>query len=391
VLAVASVASLPAAAISPIDATRAEAQQVYNEIQGLNENLSRADELINLANLRLKHVEYEQSINRRELAIARSNLTRSQRMVARRLVSLYTSSSPSTLDMILGATSLGSLLTRIDDANHVSSLDGQVIAEVQTFKAAVRRDASRLVAEHADASALVTQRRDEQISISNELAQRQQLLSSIHGQIATLEAQAAAAAAAAQARLAQQAQQRIQAQQAAQEAAAQAQVVGATAAAPAAPNTSGATASTAPAGAAPPSTAAVSAATASGGTVSVLPASPYGSQVVSIAMSFLGVPYVWGGASPSGFDCSGLVMYAYAQVGVSLPHSSYAMWGYGEPVPENELQPGDIVFFDGLGHVGLYIGGGEFVNAPFTGSVVSVASLNSGWAAAAYVGARRIP
>jgi cell wall-associated NlpC family hydrolase len=107
-------------------------------------------------------------------------------------------------------------------------------------------------------------------------------------------------------------------------------------------------------------------------------------------MSYLGVPYVWGGASPSGFDCSGLVMYSFDQLGVSLPHSTYSMWNYGISVPEDQLEPGDLVFFDDLGHVGLYIGGGEFVNAPYTGAVVSVSSLDSGWAAANYVGARRI-
>jgi len=99
---------------------------------------------------------------------------------------------------------------------------------------------------------------------------------------------------------------------------------------------------------------------------------------------------VWGGSSQSGFDCSGLVMYSYAQVGVSLPHSSYAQYGMGVGVPRDQLQPGDLVFFDGLGHVGLYIGGGLFVHAPHTGTVVQVSSLDSGWYAATYVGARRI-
>ena len=107
-------------------------------------------------------------------------------------------------------------------------------------------------------------------------------------------------------------------------------------------------------------------------------------------MQYLGTPYVWAGSSPGGFDCSGLVMYAYSQVGVSLPHSSYAMWGDGVSVPKDQLQPGDIVFFDGLGHVGIYIGGGEFVHAPHTGTVVQVSSLDSGSYAASYDGARRV-
>jgi cell wall-associated NlpC family hydrolase len=106
-------------------------------------------------------------------------------------------------------------------------------------------------------------------------------------------------------------------------------------------------------------------------------------------MQYLGTPYVWGGASPGGFDCSGLVMYVYAQVGVSLPHSSYAQYGYGSPVARSDLQPGDLVFFDGLGHVGIYVGGGSFIHAPHTGDVVKISSL-SGWYASTYVGARRL-
>jgi peptidoglycan DL-endopeptidase CwlO len=115
------------------------------------------------------------------------------------------------------------------------------------------------------------------------------------------------------------------------------------------------------------------------------------SSVVGIAMRYLGTPYVYGGASPSGFDCSGLVMYAYAQVGVSLPHNTVAQWGYSNSVSvsRSQLQPGDLVFFYGLGHVGIYVGGGNFIHAPHTGSVVRIDSL-SGSYAAEYDGAKRI-
>jgi peptidoglycan DL-endopeptidase CwlO len=106
----------------------------------------------------------------------------------------------------------------------------------------------------------------------------------------------------------------------------------------------------------------------------------------SIALRYLGVPYVWGGASPSGFDCSGLVMYVYAQLGISLPHYTVAQWNATDPISSPE--PGDLVFFNGLGHVGIYIGGGRFVNAPHTGSVVRIDSMSS---FGGYDGARRVP
>src|SRR6478735_1814339 len=126
-----------------------------------------------------------------------------------------------------------------------------------------------------------------------------------------------------------------------------------------------------------------------GGSFPVPPSSTLGGQAVAIAEQYLGVPYVWGGASPSGFDCSGLVMYVYGRLGVSLPHNAAAQYSMGTSVPRSDLQPGDLVFFDGLGHVGIYVGGGSFIHAPHTGTVVQISSL-SGWYASAYVGARRI-
>jgi cell wall-associated NlpC family hydrolase len=105
-------------------------------------------------------------------------------------------------------------------------------------------------------------------------------------------------------------------------------------------------------------------------------------------MQYLGTPYVWGGASPSGFDCSGFVMYVFAQVGVSLPHGVAAQYGMGIPVARSQLQPGDMVAFDGLGHNGIYIGGNQFIHSPHTGDVVKISSM-TGWYASSYVGARR--
>lgn len=347
-------AAAPALGSSPIDAKKAQAQQVYDQILQLDQDLGAADERINLANVKLGQVEYEQKVNRRELVVARANLARSQHLIVQRLMSLYTTSQPSTLDMILGATSVSDLLTRIDDADRLSSLDSQVIGQVKTFKAAVITHGHALVHERASVAQLVARRQAERRSVADELAQRHQLLTSIQGEIAHLEAQEQAR----QLEAAKEAQAAVAAAQAAQQQAAQDTVVGA------------------------------SAATPDGTTVD--PTSPYGSQVVSIAMSYLGTPYVWGGAAPGGFDCSGLVMYSFAQLGISLPHSSYAQWNYGVPVPYDQLQPGDLVFFDGLGHVGLYIGGGEYVDAPYTGAVVRVDSLSDGWAVSHYSGARRI-
>jgi cell wall-associated NlpC family hydrolase len=131
---------------------------------------------------------------------------------------------------------------------------------------------------------------------------------------------------------------------------------------------------------------------ASGGDLSFVPAGQY-SGVVSIALQYLGVPYVWAGADPeTGFDCSGLVQYVYAQIGISLPHNTVAQWNDPDAVsvPPNQLQPGDLVFFNGLDHVGIYIGGRDFIDAPHTGASVRIDSLDAPWFAANFDGAKRI-
>jgi NlpC/P60 family len=118
-----------------------------------------------------------------------------------------------------------------------------------------------------------------------------------------------------------------------------------------------------------------------------------GSQAVALAERFLGVPYVWGGATPAGFDCSGLVMYIYGLLGIRLPHYSGYQWFAGPRIPRDQLQPGDIVFFhpsaNGPQHEGMYIGAGEFIEAPQTGDVVKISSLYDTQYALSYVGAVR--
>ena len=123
-------------------------------------------------------------------------------------------------------------------------------------------------------------------------------------------------------------------------------------------------------------------------------ASAIGLQAVSIAERFLGVPYVWAGASPSGFDCSGLTMYVYGLLGIRLTHFTGSQLYEGRPVPPNDLRPGDLVFFrpdaDGVPHhEGIYIGNGQFIHAPHTGDVVKISSLFETRYALAYVGAVR--
>jgi cell wall-associated NlpC family hydrolase len=116
-----------------------------------------------------------------------------------------------------------------------------------------------------------------------------------------------------------------------------------------------------------------------------------GERAARIALRAVGVPYRWGGTSPnSGFDCSGLVYWTYRRLGISLPHSSYALAGTGRAVRSSRLRPGDLLFFWGNGHVGIYIGHGRMVHAPHAGERVQVVRLAASGYGSALDAARRV-
>ena len=118
-----------------------------------------------------------------------------------------------------------------------------------------------------------------------------------------------------------------------------------------------------------------------------------GQAIVNTAMKYLGTPYRWGGTSPGGFDCSGLVQYVCRANGISVPRVAASQRGAGRYVSRENLQPGDLVFFSnggGISHVGIYAGNGNMVHAPHTGDVVKVASINSSYRISHYAGAVRV-
>ena len=119
-----------------------------------------------------------------------------------------------------------------------------------------------------------------------------------------------------------------------------------------------------------------------------------GSQIVSKAKQYLGVPYKYGGTTPSGFDCSGFVYYVYRSLGINISRTQATMYAQGKAIQKSELQPGDLVFFQntykaGISHVGIYVGGGQFIHAPSSGKVVSYADLYSDYYVSHYYGAVR--
>jgi peptidoglycan DL-endopeptidase CwlO len=343
------VAAAAAHAGPSISAKRAQAQQVLVQLQRLDASAQRANSMYEVASQRLRRVEKRLAVNKQALGVARVNFVRAQRALEKRLVVIYTSQDQqSSLAVILGSRSLDDLISRIETVNTISSQDASLIHEVLSFRHQIVRRRVQLRRDRLRQRRLVGVRAAARSRINAKLAAEQHLYSSVRSQLSQLVSE-------------QRARQLAAARQA--QIAARAQVV--------IPQIGGFV--------------------AGGPNGSALPPARF-SSVVSIALQYLGTPYVWGGASPSGFDCSGFVMYVYAQVGVSLPHYTVAQWDYPNSVevPRSALEPGDLVFFAGLGHVGIYVGNGEFVHSPHTGDVVRIDSLSEGWYAATYDGAKRI-
>ncbi len=343
-----------------IRAEQAHERAVIAEVGAIGKQVQLAQDQAWSAKQRLTVAKRSLRRNEYRLHVAQGNLKTAQKRLMARLYSLYVNGSPSAIEVLAGAHSLSQVIDRTESAQALSNQDAELGKQALSFEHAVQTRERQLQKLKREREQAVQEKNAKLGEVTSQLARQRRLLASIHSSISNLQAQEAAheraARAAAEARL----RAELAAQRRAERQAAQAP----------------------PQGSSPPT--------------QILPPPPVNiptgnpgaghPQAASIALQYLGVPYVWGGASPSGFDCSGLVMYVYAQLGISLPHYTVAQWNATEPIASPA--PGDLVFFNGLGHVGIYIGGGKFVDAPHTGSVVRIDSLSS---FGGYDGARRVP
>ena len=405
---------LAASPSGKIKAKQREAQVVLAQVDALDRRLGNTVEQWDGAQYDLGKVRTQLAKNRSHLTVAERARRQAEQLVQARLVEIYESDQPTTIDVVLGSTSLGDLIDRLQAEQSVATSDRQLAKHATQVRDELAAAQTTLQAtEHKRAAslrALSSQRQQ----IGAMLAQRRRLLASVQTQIVQMKAaearrQAALAAearrrlAAEQAQLRREAAQRVHAAEVAAAAArakAEAKAKAKTTAPPrptttvAPPPTTtiapvAATVPAAPTTTDPLATTTDPIVTAPTTTASAPVTLPAGHpEAATIALRYLGVKYVWGGESPKGFDCSGLVAYVYGELGVTLPHYAAAQYQLGVAVPRDQLQPGDLVFFDGLDHVGIYIGGGQFVHAPHTGDVVKITTMDS--YAGSYVGARRI-
>lgn len=358
-----------------------DAQALSALIDKLSDDLSKVDEDYNYANQQLQRTKKQAQKTGTELAAAKKDLKTAQQQLSDRLVSIYKEGHAGALNVLLSATDFSDLVNRFEQLTRVTRQDAEVVAQVKEYQAQVADRQSRLAAQLKEQKSQAVKTAEAQQKVEDQLALQKRLLKGKEAQIAQLQ-QAEAARQAKLAAAAKAAAAKAVAQQAA---ATKARAAAEVAAASNDSGTSGRadTTKTTTKSGSSSNTSGSGGSSKNGG--SNVPSSPTGAKVVSIAMQYLGVPYVWAGSSPNGFDCSGLVSYVYARVGISLPHSSRMMYDYGTSVSRSQLEPGDLLFFyNPIHHVGIYIGDGQMINA--RGSRVQIDDV---WTNS-YYGAKRI-
>ena len=331
----AALTAAPANATS-IASKKAQAAAAEKQLTKLSNEAEHAVEVYDGIHQKYVNTLAALRLNQQTLRYAKQNLKAAQQQLAASLTQDYKSGDQDAIAYVLAARSIGDLVDQVQVLQRTTGVNKNLLQQITKDQAEIVQREKLLKKQKAQLktqqAAAASQRDRAKSAVARQMNYLDGLKASIRKMIDEQQAAAAAAAAA--------------------------------------------SATAAGSGTAPPSN------------LPNPPASTLGGQAVAIAERYLGVPYVWGGASPSGFDCSGLTMYVYSQLGVSLPHNAAAQYYALPHVSEGDLQPGDLVFFDGLNHVGIYIGGGSMIHAPHTGTVVQISSLSGG---GSYYGAARVP
>ena len=318
---------------SPVTSKKAQLREVQAKLQDVYHKVDMAVEKYNQATTQLTTVQEQIKENERLLKVAEYNLDVANQQLSARAENMYRTRDVGVVDVLFAANDFDDLVTQLDLMERLGNSDVDTVKSIAAYQQDIKDRRVKLGADKQAAAKLVDETAKQKAEVESLQGKLEQMTAGIKADINRLQEQAAARA------------------QAAADAAAAAQNAGGTS-------------------------------TGGGGGTVVDPGGSGHSSVVGIAQRYLGVPYVYGGASPSGFDCSGLTMYCYAQVGVGLSHGATDQQHASTPVPISALQPGDLVFFGSASysyHVGIYVGGGSMIHAPHTGAVVSYGSVGGAW------------
>ena len=299
---------------------RVQAVKIQAQVDKLDQQAEVAIEQYDSARATLDEVTSRLAKAHMQLSAAQIQLANVQTILSERAVAIYKNGTVNLLDVLLSARDLSDLETQLQFYQRLSARDVANEKQEQRVVDAVTRLNQQISIEQVRARALATDLRVKTQVITDKLAQRQAILKDVNSGIKQIVKQ-------------QQADARLIAKNLALRVKFK---------------------------------------------LGNIKGSNLQDAVIHEAMKYLGVPYVWGGASPSGFDCSGLVLYVYAKFGVNFPHAATMQAYMGMPVPLDELQPADLVFFGNPSfyhHVGIYAGNGLFIEAPHTGDVVKVSEL----------------
>lgn len=354
-LACPSAYATPVAVTPQIAAKQAEAAAAQDKLDDLQAQLELRTEEYAAATEELQVTRGQIDKTRADLAVADKELAEGVDQLQSRAAGIYRTGNVGYLEVLLGTTSFQDFVSRMDLLRRMSRNDAELVSTVKDAREKVRRTKESLERREADQIVLRERAEVARNEVDKALTTQTQYVSGLNKQVKALIAEE-------QAR-----QERLARERAAAAAAAAARAAAAAKNAP--PAQLGELGSGHP-------------------------------EVVPIALQFVGkVEYVWGGTTPTGFDCSGFTQYCYAQLGIDIPRTSRSQFRAGTYIPADRvdlLTPGDLVFFgyDGdanrVHHVGMYVGDGNFVHAPATGQKVTVSSLSERIASKAdYVGAVR--
>ena len=378
---------------------RSQAESLRSEIEALDREIAILVEDYDQARYFLERAQADESRAEERVAKASEALEAVEEQLLQRLPAVYKHGSLQPLELLTGSSTLRQLVDRVRYLGNVLQGDRHHLSEARRLRQALEQELAELERERERRAAIAGELEKSREAVEAQLTKRAELLASVESDIVRLveeerareeELARRAAEEAAKRAAEEQARQAAEekARRVAEEKAAQRQTE---TAAGRSPGTAG-TSAPSPGQGSPPVTEGKKAAPKESpeekpsSPSSPPAASSRGGRIVEVAHQYLGVPYVWAGGSPSGFDCSGLTQYVLAKVGIDVPHSSRLQFMSGTPVSRAQLLPGDLVFFgDPVHHVGIFAGGGQFIHAPYTGEVVRYSPFTR----SDFVGARR--